>query len=696
MMNTVLHKNRANNRLVAFVAVMAVLCCSWQAWPQSVTVKNSEKVKTKNSQDEKAASDQQQISLPVTDDSKQANPVAPTTTLNTQNSVSSSKATNSNNTINSNNANVQGVQPIAPQLKTPKTADPVNPTNSFIAATKKETDTPPLLTAIQPSQCLAPGATFTLTGRFLDHHKKHRAVLDGQTGHFHLDILSFSTTALSIRIPVDIDTSYPGPMALYLESPKKHEPDVNMLGDIWLCQNTAGSPSDPSQNDRSQGNRPQGNRQADPLQRTDPIITPERNDADAGDNTTNNAANNTAQQNTDSQLPPTNNGGTLIGGNLPAPPVIPAGNNVVEDDDSIEVEQVVIITATMQEAITLTDTMTNEYGARVKTRENMENIGFVLNVFRLTAGQSVNELLPVLRQRFTNLWIDSNQRFTLMAGDRKRYGQNAMQWQPELGGCISNVGIGIIDTDVNLQHPSLNGVAITANNFIDRGETPANTDHGTAVAALIAGNPNTPEFQGLLPKVNIFAAGVFRQRGREKETTTEWLLKAINWLSAQPVDVINLSLGGSRNIVVELALQQVMVQGKIVVAAAGNEGPKSAAVFPAAQEGVVAVTAVDAKQKRYRKANIGQYIDIAAPGVDIWVANQKGKGHYQSGTSYATPMVSAAIAAYVGNQQISFSNLQNKLPTLTDDIGPSGKDNEFGWGLMRWPVECNNTLATNN
>ena len=90
--------------------------------------------------------------------------------------------------------------------------------------------------------------------------------------------------------------------------------------------------------------------------------------------------------------------------------------------------------------------------------------------------------------------------------------------------------------------------------------------------------------------------------------------------------VINLSLGGPRNLLVEAALQRTMQQGIVVVAAAGNGGADAMPVYPAAQPGVIAITAVDANLKPYPRANRGDYIAYAAPGVDVWVATPGGTG----------------------------------------------------------------------
>ena len=109
--------------------------------------------------------------------------------------------------------------------------------------------------------------------------------------------------------------------------------------------------------------------------------------------------------------------------------------------------------------------------------------------------------------------------------------------------------------------------------------------------------------------------------------------------------MINLSLGGPHNALLTFAIEQTMNRNIPIVAAAGNTGPQGHPMYPAAQEGVIAVTAVDAKLKPYHHASRGSHIAFSAPGVDIWVPTRQGSGVYKSGTSFAAPFVTTAVAA---------------------------------------------------
>ena len=85
-------------------------------------------------------------------------------------------------------------------------------------------------------------------------------------------------------------------------------------------------------------------------------------------------------------------------------------------------------------------------------------------------------------------------------------------------------------------------------------------------------------------------------------------------------------------------------KGLILVAAAGNDGPKAAPLYPAAYAEVIAVSAVDEQARIYDKAASGPYVALAAPGVDVLVAAPRGAYDLSTGTSVACAEVSGIVA----------------------------------------------------
>ncbi len=192
--------------------------------------------------------------------------------------------------------------------------------------------------------------------------------------------------------------------------------------------------------------------------------------------------------------------------------------------------------------------------------------------------------------------------------------------------------IGIIDSSVDKEHSAFSEASITTRRFVANDRPP--NFHGTAIASIIAGND--PSALGLAPRAELFAAEVFDQTEEQGEfASTVSLIKALNWLVTQEVSVINISLAGPPNRLLETALARVRERGVLAIAAAGNGGPMAQPMYPAAYPEVVAVTATDNRGRAFRLANRGEYVDIAAPGVNIRHAQAGGGYAASSGTSYA-------------------------------------------------------------
>jgi subtilisin family serine protease len=155
----------------------------------------------------------------------------------------------------------------------------------------------------------------------------------------------------------------------------------------------------------------------------------------------------------------------------------------------------------------------------------------------------------------------------------------------------------------------------------------------------------------------------------------------------QDVSVINMSLSGPKNKVLESSIDKVLQQGKVIVAAAGNNGPQGPPAYPAASKGVIAITAVDRFQRPYPRANRGRYIDFAAPGVAIWTPCIVGSGRFRSGTSYAAAYFTAMAAEQLNRPGMRQGHkaLRKVFRKRALDLGPPGKDPVYGWGLVRCP-----------
>jgi hypothetical protein len=156
------------------------------------------------------------------------------------------------------------------------------------------------------------------------------------------------------------------------------------------------------------------------------------------------------------------------------------------------------------------------------------------------------------------------------------------------------------------------------------------------------------------------------------------LVGGLDWLVGSQAPVINMSFAGDANAVVALALRRVTAGHAIVVAAAGNGGPTAPPTFPADEPGVIGVTAVDNRSQPYAESNRGDYIDFAAPGVRIWTPGPTSPGSYHTGTSFAAPFVTSAVAARLAaGATADADGIADSLAVTAIDLGQPGKDPVF-------------------
>ena len=240
--------------------------------------------------------------------------------------------------------------------------------------------------------------------------------------------------------------------------------------------------------------------------------------------------------------------------------------------------------------------------------------------------------------------------------------------------------IGIIDSSIDQRHNAFSNSSITTQRFVDN-DSPPNA-HGTAIASIIASND--PQALGLAPSAQIYAAEVFDHNEQQGEfASTVSLIKALSWLMTQDVSVINISLAGPSNRLLETALTRVREKGVLAIAAAGNGGPMAQPMYPAAYPEVVAVTATDDRGRAFRLANRGEYVDIAAPGVNIRHAQAGGGFAASSGTSYAVPFVTVAAARLL-QSTAEPALMLDALYASARDIGAPGRDQIYGYGQLQF------------
>lgn len=242
------------------------------------------------------------------------------------------------------------------------------------------------------------------------------------------------------------------------------------------------------------------------------------------------------------------------------------------------------------------------------------------------------------------------------------------------------VRIGLIDGALPADVPL--AAKVEERRFVEG--VPDDSRHAAAVACLIAcrADPDSG-FSGLLQGAAIYAADVLRADGERRiRSDTFAIARALDWLLAERCEVVNISLGGPGDAVLALAVRQAVQRGLMLVAAAGNGERSGKPTYPAAYPEVIAVTAVDLDAQPWPKGTRGEYVAMAAPGVDLWLPLDGGR--YLTGTSYAAPFVTAALAARLATNQPATAAA---LCETARDLPPAGRDAQTGCGLLRWPAQ---------
>ena len=348
--------------------------------------------------------------------------------------------------------------------------------------------------------------------------------------------------------------------------------------------------------------------------------------------------------------------------------------------------------------------MAREFKLNPVSENRLPNLGGVIATFKLASQREAERVKGVLAARYPTWHIDFQTRYmphqsvqnvsstapNPAPSPRPRLFTSAKIDYP-MPAPDAGIGIrvGLVDTSVESSYV-LKNAAMVRRSFLNPGEISAPSSHGNALAALIAGRDDASNFIGISPGVSLHVASIMRIQGglgggigSNGASNTATLVRALDWLLGERVQIINLSLGGAGDRIMEEAISKVLRSRVIIIAAAGNQGEDAPPSYPAAYPGVIAVTASDALDRVFTQANRGSYISLTAPGVDVWVPDPSG-GRYVSGTSFSAAIVSGAVAVMLSRHAaIDVGNVRGLLCRYARDLGGDGVDPVFGCGLLQ-------------
>jgi subtilisin family serine protease len=210
------------------------------------------------------------------------------------------------------------------------------------------------------------------------------------------------------------------------------------------------------------------------------------------------------------------------------------------------------------------------------------------------------------------------------------------------------------------------------------GDDPTPHSHGTGMAGAIAARRT---LLGTAPQVALLTVRAFGTGSAEG--TTFAIIKGLDWAADQKARVVNMSFTGPPDPRLRDAVAKAVRRGMVLVAAAGNAGKDSPPLFPAADPGVIAVTATAVDDSLYSGANRGSYIAVAAPGVDVLVLAPNASYALSTGTSVAAAEVSGVAALLLErNPSLSAGEVRAILMRTATALGPKGSNSDFGAGLV--------------
>jgi len=258
---------------------------------------------------------------------------------------------------------------------------------------------------------------------------------------------------------------------------------------------------------------------------------------------------------------------------------------------------------------------------------------------------------------------------------------------PELG---AGVKVAIIDTGIDYLHPDLFPSYAGGFDFVNGDADPIDDNgHGTHVSGTVAAALDGLGMVGVAPSASIYALKALGSNG-----VGSWsgIIAALEWSASHGISVANLSLGSAIDpgLTVRAAFDNAAAAGIFVVASAGNAGFGLDTVnYPAKFDSVVAVGSTTALDELSFFSSTGPTVELTAPGTSVYSTILGGGYGYLSGTSMAAPHVSGVAALALSGGVLDFNgdghvndDLRRLLQVTAEDLGPDGRDDGFGFGLV--------------
>jgi len=330
------------------------------------------------------------------------------------------------------------------------------------------------------------------------------------------------------------------------------------------------------------------------------------------------------------------------------------------------------------------DELARRHGLALLESQRFSLLNATIGLFRIADGRSMQVVSRELAADASFRLVQRNFRYVLQEqktslseGDPAQYALAKLRLpQAHTLAHGANVTIAVIDSGIDLKHPELAGAI--ADSFDALGSKDGPHVHGTGIAGAIVAHGR---LMGSAPAARILAIRAFGVAPNGAESTSFVVLKGLDYAVTHGAQIVNMSFAGPKDGLIERGIAAAAAKGVVMVAAAGNAGPKSPPLYPAANGNVIAVGATDAQDRLFVASNRGSHIAVSAPGVDIFLPAPDQKYQMTSGTSFSAAYVSGLAALMLErNPALKPDDLREILVKTARDLGVPGRDDLFGAG----------------
>ena len=311
-------------------------------------------------------------------------------------------------------------------------------------------------------------------------------------------------------------------------------------------------------------------------------------------------------------------------------------------------------------------------GFTIAREEHYDALEFSLVVVRAPPGTSTARAREEIKALDLQARFDFNHLYLESAGASEQGREADAPVAPVAHRTATRVGL--IDGGIAIDHPAFREATIHASGC----EQNVPSAHGTAVASLLVGHDG--RFAGSAAAGELYAVDVYCGQAAGGSATA--IAAALNTLVRLRVAVVNVSLVGPPNVLLATAVAASIARGHLIVAAIGNDGPAAPPLYPASYPQVIAVTAVDPRDRPLPEAGRGPTVVFAAPGSELAAAVPPDAYGAVRGTSFAAPIVAGLLASMVTTPDaVAAASAVDTLVTKAKKVGGSPGD-ALGRGVV--------------